>query len=170
MRNVITFNDTVFPEKLQNEEILTSNDEIVLSSHRIRQYLKSTSITTFKSFSIENITSCKVEKSITWKLLLIAILLGIAGIVGTSITGDMDYQNNYRDIFAISSATIIFIGLFLLIRFFLSFKRTLTISTASESITSNIAGLEFDDVTRFVNKIEKAREERITALSLVSRK
>lgn len=170
MRNVITFNDTVFPEKLQNEEILTSNDEIVLSSHRIRQYLKSTSITTFKSFSIENITSCKVEKSITWKLLLIAILLGIAGIVGTSITGDMDYQNNYRDIFAISSATIIFIGLFFLIRFFLSFKRTLTISTASESITSNIAGLEFDDVTRFVNKIEKAREERIIALSLVSRK
>ena len=82
----------------------------------------------------------------------------------------MDYESNYKDIFGISSATTIFIGLFFLIRFFLSFKRTLTISTASESITSSIAGLEFDDVVSFVNKIERVREERMITLNTIGKK
>ena len=170
MRNIIAFNDTVFSDKFVNEEIISSNEEIVLSSHRIRQYVESTSITTFKSFLLENITSCKVEKSITWKLLIIAILLGFLGFMGILKTDSMDYDNNAKEIFGITSVAIIFIALFFLIRFFLSYKRTLTISTSSDSITSSIAGLKFDDVVDFVNKIERIREERMITLNTIGKK
>lgn len=121
MRNIITFNDTVFSDKFPNEEIISSNEEIVLSSHRIRQYVESNSVTTFKSFLLENITSCKVEKSITWRFLLIAIALGIIGLIGVASTDNMSSGNNFRDILGLASVITIFLALFFTVRFILKF-------------------------------------------------
>ena len=169
MRIITKFNDTVFSDKFPNEELITSNNEIALSSHRIRQYVESTSITTFKSVSLENVTSCKIEKMITWRFLLIAIFLGICGLIGVNSI-EVNYENNLKFILGITFSIMIFLALFFLIRFFLSFKRTLTISTASDSIVSSIAGLKFDDVVSFVNKVEKSREERMILLGTTMRK
>lgn len=130
---------------LQEERILTrsQSDEIILTTHRIRQHFGSTNI---KSIMLDQI-SCIKARSESNPVLLV---LGIAALLATPfMLGEA--ERNY-------GITTCIVGIVLSLLYYFSRRSIISIYAGQHIIQFSTKGIDEDKSLEFINAVEEARK------------
>lgn len=135
---------------ISNEEILMygDNKQITLTTHRIRQENTEWGKLHLSSIMLEHITSCEYSR----KSNPVLVLFGI-GLICIGVYFD---NNNSQE----PAAGFFIIGILLIIGYFYTTKRGLTISSPSAKITLNTKGMKDENIKLFIDNLESAKNER----------
>jgi hypothetical protein len=138
---------------ISNETVLmeTTDKEIVLTSHRIRQENKQWGKLQIRSIMLENVTSCEYNRKSN-PLLLIGGVVAIFFAFFMESSGGLNQRS--------MGVVILGIGLALILIYWFTTKQKLMISSSSITIMINTNGLKEDNIKAFINKLETAKNDR----------
>jgi hypothetical protein len=137
----------------------SDNKEIILTTHRIRQEIKTMGNLKIKSIMLEEISGCEYDKKSKFWLLII----GIAGIIiGIGIFLAAGGGGNVE---SGSGLIILLVGLISTISYFFTIKKGLLISSSSCYISMNVKGMSVENIISFIDRVEKAKNERMIYFS-----
>jgi hypothetical protein len=144
---------------MQNENILTESDngQITLTTHRLRYDNSVFSKAKIVSIMLENISSIEVDYK-SWFLMLILAIIGGAMGVAMSVMGANEQAS---DLQTAGFIILVFAVIFLLIYLF---SRRHVVSVASKGgakIVFFTKRIGRGSVIEFIDKIEKAQNERV---------
>jgi hypothetical protein len=142
---------------MTDEKVLMNGDykQVNLTTHRIRQEIKSWGQVGLTSIMLEEVTSCEFSKKSRPLFLIIGLLLvGITLYSGSPVGGDVQ---------SIQSVFLL-VGIILIVSYFSTIKRGLFISSPTAKIIINTDGMKYENVKLFIEKLEEAKNERFLLL------
>lgn len=144
---------------MTDEKVLMEGDfnQIILTTHRIRQENKSWGQVNIISIMLEDVTSCEYHKNSKPFVLIIGLLVSGFGMFIGSKGGD-----NSENI----SIALLSFGFLLIIIYLFSFKRGLFISSAAAKIKLNTKGMEDENIQSFIDKLEAAKNDRFLGIKI----
>jgi len=147
---------------ITDEKILMDGDykQIILTTHRIRQEIKSWGQIDLVSIMLEDVTSCEYSKKSNPIFLILGILVCGFGVFTGTQGGGSEALN--------ISGGILLAGIILILVFFFTIKHGLFISSASSKIKLNTKGMKYDNIKAFIDKLESAKSERNSILKIKS--
>ena len=136
------------------EAVVTYSDGgiVTLTTHRICKQEKEWGRSYNQDIMLEHITSCEDRTSSSVALLMIAILaFGLAVLAGVNRSRDFG---------------IYFIaGIVLLLVYFLTRKKQITIASPSTKMHINVSGMSTENIAAFVDKVQQTKNTRIVELN-----
>lgn len=162
---------------LKNEKLLwqSSNKQLLLTSHRLREMKHNIFGSTIKSIMLEELNSCELKTLRQGHLLRQGLILFLL------INGSVFLLNHYlfkaeliKLIFnevhiGKESAQMIFyfslvVSFVYILLFLLSFKKVFSFNTTGLTINMELRRLSFEERDSFISMIEEAKDERIRFL------
>ena len=160
--------------KLEGEEILTTskNQRFFLTTHRVRYQNKSFLGSTIKSILLQEVKSCELRTTVSYKFLLKAffapiIINGVVFIINNYLFKSSLLQFFFGDINIAEDALLnifylsILVSIFYIITFFLSVKKVISFHGVGLTINLQLKWLDFEERESFISKVEAAKLERL---------
>lgn len=142
---------TLFPDEIIVSS--SSNDTVVLTTHRICYEHKEFGRSYNQSIMLEHITSCENHSVSKYSFLMIAGVLAVLSLVIGS--------NRNKDEAALAfAAAIIFAILFWFTR-----RNQIVIGSPSTKMLINVTGMRREKVLSFINTIEQTKHRRVLSIN-----
>lgn len=131
---------------MPGEKVLLESDgkTLVLTTHRVRYEIDALGSGEIKSILLEELASCAMTRTSNPILLVVAAICFLVGLV----TGRG----------AIAGGFIL--ALILLIIYFVTRKQSLLLASAGATITFDTRGMSPEDVKKFIDRTEAAKNDR----------
>jgi len=141
---------TLFP----GESIVTQSNGgiITLTTHRICKQEKEWGRSYNQDIMLEHITSCEERASSNVLLLVLSFIAFLFAIIA-----GMNRSNDFTSAFAI--------GIVLLVVYFLTRKKQITIGSPSTKMHINVVGMSGASITGFIDKVQQTKNNRIVELN-----
>lgn len=135
---------------MPGEKILLESDGkgLVLTTHKVRYEYEGVGFGEIRSIMLEELASCAMTRSSNPIFLIVAAICFIAGV-------------------AIGRASIVggvILALIFLVIFFATRKQALLLASAGATITFDTRGMSPEDVKKFIDRTEAAKNERYLLL------
>lgn len=131
---------------MPSEKVLLESDGriLVLTTHRVRYEAEALGSGEIKSIMLEELASCAMTRTSSPIFLIIAAICFIAGayIGGSVTTGG------------------IVLALIFLVIYFVTQKQSLLLASAGTTITFDTRGMNTEDIKKFIDRTEAAKNER----------